>query len=179
MILQLQIQNKQRKYPVRAYTALMEDAILKTLAGERISAFIEKNRIQPVFSILFVNNEGIRQMNLEFRGLDCPTDVLSFPQLETKTQTRTLTRIDRTDLFINRKGQKEAHFGDIVLSLKKANEQAVAYGHSMEREVSFLTVHSVLHLLGYDHIDLSEEKRMIRKQKSIMKTLQITEMEKL
>lgn len=179
MILQLQIQNKQRKYPVRALTALMEDAIHKTLAGEQILAFIEKNRILPVFSILFVNNKGIRQMNLEFRGLDCPTDVLSFPLLEAASQTRILTRIDRADLFINHKGQIEAHFGDIVLSLEKANEQSVAYGHSLEREISFLTVHSVLHLIGYDHIDPDEEKRMIRKQKSIMKTLQINEMEKI
>ncbi len=171
MILQLQIHNRQRKYPVRAFTALMEDAIQKTLSGEQIFSFIEKNEIVPVFSILFVNNEEIRQMNLEFRSLDSPTDVLSFPQFEKSMQERTLTRIKRTDLFINRKGQKEAHFGDIVLSLEKTNEQALAYGHSLEHEISFLTVHSVLHLLGYDHIDPAEEKRMIRKQKSIMKTL--------
>ena len=177
MILQLQIQNKQRKYPARSCAVLVEKAVQKTLAHERIFDFIEKNSILPVFSILFVNNAGIQALNKEFRGLDCPTDVLSFPQL-TKT-TRTMTRVSGTDLFLNKKGQKELHFGDIVLSLEKAKEQSMAYGHSMEREISFLTVHAVLHLLGYDHIDPEEEKRMIRKQKAIMKTLQTEEMENL
>lgn len=177
MILQLQIQNNQRKYPASTCAVLVEEAIQKTLASERIFEHLEKNRILPVFSILFVNNAGIQALNLEFRGLDCPTDVLSFPQL-TKT-TRTMTRVSGTDLFLNRKGQNELHFGDIVLSLEKAKEQSLAYGHSMEREISFLTVHAVLHLLGYDHIDPEDEKRMIRKQKAIMKILQFKEMENL
>ena len=163
----LQITNKQRKYPARPFTALVENAIQTTLAGEKINKFIEKNKIVPVFSVLFTGNKGIRLLNKEFRQLDCATDVLSFPLLENRQKI--LANVSKNDLYLNDKGENEVYFGDIVLSLEKAAEQALTYGHSMEREVTFLTVHSVLHLLGYDHMNPEDEKKMIRKQKAIMK----------
>jgi probable rRNA maturation factor len=85
-----------------------------------------------------------------------------------KTSTRILTRIPTNQIFITSKNTKEANFGDIVISLEKALEQSQEYGHSFEREVAFLTVHSVLHLLGYDHIEAKDEKKMIKRQKQIM-----------
>lgn len=83
-------------------------------------------------------------------------------------RSKILTRIPKTQIFTNDEKQKEANFGDIVISLEKAFEQSQEYGHSFEREVAFLTVHSVLHLIGYDHIDVNDEKKMIKKQKQIM-----------
>lgn len=172
----LQIKNKQRKYPVGSITVLVGNAIQETLSSEKITAFIEKNKIIPVFSIIFTNNNGIRQLNKEFRNLDRATDVLSFPLLE--NNGKIVSGVSKNDLFLNEKGEYELAFGDIVFSLEKAREQALCYGHSMEREIAFLTVHSVLHLLGYDHLNPEDEKKMIRKQKAIMKSF-TKEMENL
>lgn len=91
-------------------------------------------------SVTFVDNARIRELNREFRGIDKETDVLSFPLLE-KEELKT---IDPT---------LPLALGDIVISVEKAMEQAESFGHSIEREISFLTVHSMFHLLGYDHVD--------------------------
>ena len=91
-------------------------------------------------SVTFVDNARIRELNREFRGIDTDTDVLSFPLLE-KEELKT---IDPT---------LPLALGDIVISVEKAMEQAESFGHSIEREISFLTVHSMFHLLGYDHVD--------------------------
>lgn len=109
-------------------------------------------------SVTLVDNEAIHALNLEARGVDRPTDVLSFPMFD--------------DDFDD---GEAAILGDIVLSLEKAREQAEQYGHSIEREIAFLTVHSVLHLLGYDH-ELSEEdeKEMFFKQDEILKIMKLT-----
>lgn len=89
-------------------------------------------------SVIFIDNEQIRQLNRDFRGKDRPTDVLSFP----------LGENGRYDL----NNETGAYIlGDIVISVPKAIEQAKLYGHSLHREIGFLTVHSMLHLLGYDH----------------------------
>ena len=108
-------------------------------------------------SVTLVDNEQIHEMTLEARGLDRPTDVLSFPMFDED--------FDDGEMAI---------LGDIVLSLEKAKAQAEEYGHSFEREVAFLTVHSVLHLLGYDH-ELSEEdeKEMFFKQDEILKIMKL------
>ena len=91
-------------------------------------------------SVTFVDNARIRELNREFRGIDKETDVLSFPLLEKEE----LNTIDPT---------LPLALGDIVISVEKAMEQAESFGHSIEREISFLTVHSMFHLLGYDHVD--------------------------
>lgn len=173
----LQIQNRQRKYPAEEIRGLVETAIGKTLACEKISAFLAKNKIEPVFSVTFTNNEGIRRLNCDYRHIDRATDVLSFPMID--NNGKIITKVSKKDLFINEKGEKELNFGDIVLSIEKAKEQSEAYGHSLKREISFLTVHSVLHLIGYDHIEPDEEQKMIREQKKIMKQWSIKEMETL
>lgn len=107
-------------------------------------------------SVTFKDNEGIRALNRDFRGIDKATDVLSFP----------LTDYAGTELPID---EPELSLGDIVLSLERADEQAREFGHSFEREVAFLTVHSMLHLLGYDHVNSEEEDaEMRRRQREIL-----------
>lgn len=109
-------------------------------------------------SVTLVDNDKIHAINLDKRGIDRATDVLSFPMFD--------------DDFSD---DECCILGDIVLSLERAGEQAVQYGHSFEREVAFLVVHSVLHLLGYDH-ELSEdaEKDMFWRQEEILKTMGLT-----
>jgi probable rRNA maturation factor len=112
-------------------------------------------------SVTFTDNEGIRELNREYRNKDSATDVLSFPMYS-------FTEDDMPDTDFS------VELGDIVLSLERASEQAVEFGHSYEREVAFLTVHSVLHLLGYDHeISPEDEADMIARQKKIMNELNI------
>ena len=111
-------------------------------------------------SVTLTDNEGIRALNREFRGLDKPTDVLSFPLVEYEESDAPAYDEDATML------------GDIVISLEKADEQAEEFGHSFEREMAFLTAHSMLHLLGYDHErGEDEDADMRRRQREIMKML--------
>lgn len=109
-------------------------------------------------SVTFVDNETIHEINKSKRGIDRPTDVLSFPIYD--------------DDFSD---GECCVLGDIVISLEKAFEQAGEYGHSFDREVAFLIVHSVLHLLGYDHeTSLDDEKDMFWRQEEIMKIMGLT-----
>lgn len=173
----VQIQNRQRKFPVDGVAAWVERSIQKTLDNEKIGGYLEKYQIIPVFSVTLVGNSQIRRLNQEYRAIDRATDVLSFPLLN--NDGKIITRVDKNEWFINEQGMNELHFGDIVLSLEKAKEQASSFQQSFEREICFLTVHSVLHLFGYDHMDPEEERKMIRKQKIIMKQLTDTEEETL
>ena len=173
----LQIQNKQRKYSVDSFSSLVENVVKKTLENEKINGFLEKNQINPVFSIIFMSNNGIRKLNKEYRDIDRETDVLSFPLID--NNSKIITSVSKEDLFLNNRGQKEVYFGDIVISLEKAEEQANSFGQSHEREIAFLIVHSVLHLLGFDHMDTKSEKKMIKKQKEIMNMIYKIEMENI
>ncbi len=105
-------------------------------------------------SVSFVTNEEIKTLNREYRNVDSETDVLSFPMDD-----------DEFDGIII--------LGDIVLSTQRIIEQAKDFGHSLEREMLYLTVHSMLHLLGYDHMDSEEKDEMRSREKEIMKELQI------
>lgn len=111
-------------------------------------------------SVTFTDNKGIREKNLEFRGIDAPTDVLSFPMYDIRGGE------------VPEKGEP-VMLGDIVLSLEKAYEQSLEYGHSYKRECAFLVVHSVLHLLGYDHMEPEDEEEMRARQRIIMKKMRI------
>ena len=114
-----------------------------------------------VLSVTFTDNSGIRELNREHRGCDSATDVLSFPMYDFRAGD---TPAD----------EGMAELGDIVLSLERAISQAEEYGHSIKREVAFLTVHSVLHLLGYDHETSEEDEReMFALQDEIMNELGI------
>ena len=122
-------------------------------------------------NLLLTTNEQIHEMNRQFRGIDRPTDVLSFPMLEYAEPGDFDFLEEREDCFDPESG--ELVLGDIVISKDKVLEQAEAFGHSAEREYAFLIAHSVLHLTGYDHIEEQERLVMEQKQRDILEQLQI------
>ncbi|EEA84304.1 MULTISPECIES: rRNA maturation RNase YbeY [Peptacetobacter] len=110
-------------------------------------------------SISFVDNKEIHELNKQFRGVDRATDVLSFPML--------------SDEFEDVE-YEEMSLGDIVVSLERALEQSIEYGHSFEREVCFLVCHSMFHLLGYDHDTDENTREMREKEEAVLTKLNIT-----
>lgn len=119
-------------------------------------------------SVTIVDNETIREINRDNRDIDAATDVLSFPMLYFDENG------DIIDSDFDTDGECIL-LGDIVISAERAEEQAKEFGHSLRRELAFLTVHSMLHLLGYDHVDDPEgEKIMFSKQEEILNKLGIT-----
>lgn len=144
------ITNEQDRFPV--------DAALRGLIRRAVNGALKYEHFprSAEVSVTITDNEHIRELNREYRGIDRETDVLSFPIF------------DETD-------DEKAVLGDIVISLEKAYAQADEYGHSPERETAFLCVHSVLHLLGYDHETSEEDERdMFARQEEILKKLEIT-----
>ena len=142
--------NEQSLFRVtRKLRKLLRQAITETLAYE---GFCNDCAV----SVSFTDNEGIRELNRMHRGIDRATDVLSFPMFSFEDDSEEI----------------EGALGDIVISLERAREQAETFGHSFEREVAFLCVHSMLHLLGYDH-ELGEEQDldMRRRQSEIVARL--------
>lgn len=109
-------------------------------------------------SVTIVDNEEIRKINNKFRNIDRATDVLSFPLIDFDNES------------LPDDGSK-IYLGDIIISIERAKEQAKEYGHSIDREIGFLTAHSMLHLLGYDHMVPEEEKEMFAKQEEILNNL--------
>ncbi|MCR5468355.1 MAG: rRNA maturation RNase YbeY [Lachnospiraceae bacterium] len=123
-------------------------------------------------SLTLVDNERIHEINKEFRGIDRPTDVLSFPLIE-YNEAGVFDHIEDNDDNFN-PDTGEAMLGDIIISQPKVFEQAESYGHSVKREYAFLITHSMLHLMGYDHMTEEEAKVMESKQKLILDKLEIT-----
>lgn len=109
-------------------------------------------------SVTFTDNKGIRELNKQYRDKDIETDVLSFPMGE--------NGVYDIDMETGAK-----ILGDVVISIEKARDQAEVFGHSLQREVGYLTAHSVLHLLGYDHVENLEKVRMREKEELIMEQL--------
>ena len=141
MTLRIYFENVQDREAVTyGIKMLIRSAILSTLDYEGKEGHSE-------VSVTFTDNEGIRAINREYREKDAPTDVLSFPLFDYDG-----TEEPPADEFENM-------LGDVVLSLERAATQAEEYGHSFEREVAFLCVHSMLHLLGYDHETSPEDER--------------------
>ncbi|WP_024864660.1 rRNA maturation RNase YbeY [Butyrivibrio sp. FCS014] len=125
-------------------------------------------------SLIITDDEGIRQMNSEFRQIDKPTDVLSFPNVsyETPGDFTVMEGAQRVDLLDP--DTDKIMFGDIVINENRVRSQALEYGHSEKREFAFLLAHSLLHLCGYDHMEPEEAKVMEDKQEGILNTLGIT-----
>ena len=117
-----------------------------------------------LISVSFVTKEEIRALNADSRGIDAVTDVLSFPLEEFSSGVPRDYRPPITPLPL----------GDIVLCPARAMEQAEEYSHSLRREMAFLTVHSLLHLLGYDHMTQQNEARMCERQEAVLRDLSIT-----
>lgn len=123
-------------------------AAMAVLSAEQVDGLCE-------LSVLLTDDEGIHVINREFRDVDKPTDVLSFPMGDTDPRTGRLL------------------LGDMVLNVDRARAQGEEYGHGADHEISYLTVHSVLHLLGYDHVDEGEMKRAMRaREKVVMNILE-------
>lgn len=122
-------------------------------------------------NLLLTMNEDIHRMNLEFRGIDRPTDVLSFPMIDYEIPGEFEFLEERYDCFEPETG--ELLLGDIVISKEKVISQAEEFGHSQKREFAFLIAHSVLHLCGYDHMEDEERLVMEHMQSEILKKLNI------
>ena len=131
------------------YETILEKVICQAADQEKCPYEFEVN-------VTFTDNDSIREINREFRELDVPTDVLSFPMAE---------------YFHPETG--ELILGDIVISVERAKMQAEEYGHSLKREICFLTAHSMLHLFGYDHMEDEERIEMERRQEQILQDLGI------
>lgn len=123
-------------------------------------------------SLLLTDDEEIHRMNLEHRQIDRPTDVLSFPMVQYDVPGDfSILEEDGTDCFDPDSG--ELMLGDIVISLDRVQAQAKEYGHSFKREYAFLITHSMLHLMGYDHMTPEEAGEMERLQKEILEKINI------
>ena len=149
--------NRQSMIPVtKELREIVKRSCVETLYEEGYTGNFE-------VSVTFTDNENIRRINNQFRDIDRETDVLSFPMTD---EGEEFTVDPETECFM---------LGDIVISLEKALSQAVEYGHSFKREVAFLTVHSMLHLLGYDHEKSEEEeKEMFGKQDIVLEAMGLT-----
>lgn len=124
-------------------------------------------------NVVLTDNQGIRELNRETRGIDRETDVLSFPNLEFEEQgVFQIDEDNEADYFDPETG--ELILGDIMISTEKTLEQSESYGHSVKREFSFLVTHSMLHLCGYDHMEAEEAAVMEKKQEEILAGLGIT-----
>ena len=132
------------------YAGLLRRVIPAALEAEGVSFPCEVD-------VLFTDDEGIHAINLEQRGVDRPTDVLSFPMFQL-----TPGRLPRDWSNYLDPETGLCPLGDMAISLERAKAQAAEFGHSVRREVGYLTIHSMLHLLGYDHLDEGPEKAQMR-----------------
>ena len=148
------------------YEEVIEAVINKTLETENCPYETEVN-------VLLTGNGEIHTANKEFRGIDRPTDVLSFPMVDYEFPSD-FSFVDKNPESYLNPETDELLLGDIMISVDKVYEQANEYGHSRKREFAFLIAHSMLHLLGYDHIDEEERKVMEVKQEAILDALGIT-----
>ena len=147
--------NRQKEEQVSAeLRTFLRKCIRATLIADGYDDFFE-------VYVTLVNDKQIHEMNLEHRGVDAPTDVLSFPMGEDGVYD-----IDpETGAYM---------LGDVVLNVSRIRLQAEEYGHSFEREAGYLTIHSILHLLGYDHVDEGEMKKQMRaKEEQVLESLHL------
>lgn len=150
------IRNEQTKFKVDKNTRDLVRSAVKT--SLEYMGFPTRAEV----SVMFVDNDQIRELNRIHREIDRATDVLSFPLFEYDDDGE----IIEEELDFSPNG--EMLLGDIVVSLERAAEQAREYGHSFEREIGFLTVHSMLHLFGFDHMTPEDEKEMFGYQDEIL-----------
>ncbi|WP_281815982.1 rRNA maturation RNase YbeY [Vallitalea longa] len=142
------------------YMDIINKVIAQSLEQEECPYEVE-------ISVTITDNEKIKEINKEYRNMDKPTDVLSFPLIDfTRPSNFDEIEEDNDEWFDLDTG--ELMLGDIIISLERAKQQAQEYDHSLEREIGFLTAHSMLHLMGYDHMIQEEEQVMLSKQKQIL-----------
>ncbi|MDP4088356.1 MAG: rRNA maturation RNase YbeY [Bacillota bacterium] len=148
------------------HEALLNEIIDFALREENVEGKVQ-------ISVVLVNNEEIREINREHRNIDRVTDVLSFPMLD-YPDGKVFKEVYKDSTFDAREMDgEELVLGDIVLSLERACEQRLEYGHSFKRELTYLVVHSVLHLLGYDHMKEQDKIRMREREEFILSRFDI------
>lgn len=146
------------------YEKTAKDVIHYTIAHEKFP-------FEAEVSLLLTDDEGIRQVNSEFRQIDSATDVLSFPMISYET-AGDFSRLEAdADNFNPDTG--EVVLGDIILNTQRAKQQAESFGHSEKREFAFLIVHSMLHLFGYDHMTDEDAQKMEQVQREILEEMHI------
>ena len=162
------VDNRQEKIKIdEEFQNKLEEVINFALKEEEVT-------VKAEISMLFVDNEEIREINNDTRGIDRATDVLSFPMLDYpkgKVFKEMYKDKEFNETFMD---GEELVLGDIVLSLERALEQSEEYNHSFTREACYLVVHSVLHLLGYDHMEDEDKKVMRKREEEILGKLDIT-----
>ena len=148
---------------------------VEEIAGKVIEEALEYENCpyEVIVDVLLCDNEGIHVMNREHRGIERPTDVLSFPNVDYETPADFSGIEDSIEDYFDPESG-DLCLGDIVISVDKVLEQAKEYGHSPKREYAFLIAHSMLHLLGYDHIEPEEAAVKEHKQEEILNRLGIT-----
>ncbi|AOZ91720.1 rRNA maturation RNase YbeY [Paenibacillus crassostreae] len=164
MSLQLAWSNEQTEYDIKdSLITLLEQALQK--AGEM------EGVIDGEVALTFVDDEQIHELNRDYRGIDRPTDVLSFAMNDTVDEE--LEIIYELEEGEEIEGIPEV-LGDIIISIPRAKLQSEEYGHSLEREIGFLFVHGFLHLLGYDHQEKEAEDEMMGKQEAVLVKVGLT-----
>ncbi|WAM30686.1 rRNA maturation RNase YbeY [Caldicellulosiruptor naganoensis] len=157
--MKIYIQNQQDKYQIdENIYRIIEDSVLNTL-----KIFMDDDNYE--ISVMIVDNQFIKELNKNYRNIDEETDVLSFPIFEFKNG------VLQEDITIV---EEEIPLGDIVISIEKVYEQAKEFGHSVKREIAYLTVHSVLHLLGFDHIEENDRKLMRKYEEMVLEGMGLT-----
>ena len=150
------------------YLDIEENLEHEKIIKEVVKECFKKERLENTklyISITLTTPENIQKINKEFRKIDKPTDVLSFPMFE---KEEIQLKLEKQDLKI------EDVLGDIVISIKQVEIQALEYGHSFERELAYMVVHGFYHLMGYDHIEEEDKKIMRQKEEEILNSLELT-----
>lgn len=145
--------------------------VIKLIVDEVLD--LEGCEYEAQVNVVLTDNEGIRAINKEYRGIDRETDVLSFPSLEFEAPGFTGLD-DMLDASVIDPETDELILGDIMISVDKVMEQAKTFGHSLKREFAFLVAHSMLHLSGYDHMTPEDAAVMEKKQEAVLQKLNIT-----
>ena len=154
------------------YEIVYKDIKENIIYGETVKKVLEKcfqeeglENSNLLITVTFTTPENIRKINKEYRNIDKATDVLSFPMFE---------RDEIQNMIKKQEFEHEDMLGDLVISVEKVKEQAEEYGHSFERELSYMLVHGFYHLMGYDHIKEDDKKEMRPKEEKILSDLKIS-----
>jgi len=164
MSLELVWNNEQEQFEITEELIALLESILQK-AGE--AEGVEGGEVD----LTFVDDEAIHELNREYRGIDRPTDVLSFAMHEvTNDELEIIYELEEGEEL----GNVPDVLGDIIISVPRAKLQSEEFGHSLEREIGFLFVHGFLHLLGYDHQDEASEAEMMAKQEAVLAEVGLT-----
>ena len=150
------------------FLEIEENAEYEDIINEVVNLAFKKEKLDNLnlyINIILTDPKNIQRMNKEYRNIDRPTDVLSFPMFE-KNELDTM-------VLQNKKSIVQDVLGDIVISIEKVKEQAVQYGHGFKRELAYMVVHGFYHLMGYDHMNDTEKRIMREKEENILNLLEI------